>query len=242
MSIAWIIQERLAFEWDSSPKWLWMYFHDPTLGSRLDTMSTVDIFIVFMWPVMISLILSSDTFDCSGESPCTTKVGRISSRYGAFICDVGSTCVSQRGIQREWRKTWHESTNGQCFDKPLYDSVGFHVTYPATDLLVGDVFNKAAVWFWRCPCDVVAVKSHDDFEEAARTLTSIKDGCCRFVPCLVRPKCSGPLISVALWYNIKELLARSLRKAFVGNVLAHFWWKCTCPLSVDCCPAVCDQA
>ena len=26
---------------------------------------------------------------------------------------------------------------------------------------------------------VVAVKSRDDFEEAARTLTSIKDGCCR---------------------------------------------------------------
>jgi len=70
---------------------------------------------------------------------------------------------------------------------------------------------------------VVAVKSHDDFEEAARTLTSIEDGCCRFVPCLVRPKCSGPLISVALWYNIKELLARSEENC----------WKCTSPLSVE---------
>ena len=38
---------------------------------------------------------------------------------------------------------------------------------------------------------VVAVKSHDDFEEAARTLTSIKDGCFRFVPCLVRPECKS---------------------------------------------------
>ena len=34
---------------------------------------------------------------------------------------------------------------GNVLTKPSYDSVGFHVTYPATDLLVGDVFNKAAV-------------------------------------------------------------------------------------------------
>ena len=97
---------------NSSPEWLWMYFHDLALRSRLDTMSTVDYFIVLMWPVMISLILSLDTFDCSGESPCTTKVGRIFSRNGTFICDVDSTCVSQRGIQREFQ-TWRESTNGQ---------------------------------------------------------------------------------------------------------------------------------
>jgi hypothetical protein len=190
---------------------------------------------------MISLILSLDTFDCSGESPCTTKVGRISSRYGAFICDVCSTCVSQRGIRREFQ-TWPESTNGRRLrqSRRMILKVSMWLILPGSTN--GRCLNKAAVWFWRCPCDVVAVKSHDDFEEAARTLISIKDGCCRFVPCLVRPKCSGPLISVALWYNIKELLARSLRKAFVGNVLAHFWWKCTCPLSVDCCPAVCDQA
>jgi hypothetical protein len=86
--------------------------------------------------------------------------------------------------------------------------------------------TKLSYDFWRCPCDVVAVESHDDFEEAARTLTSIKDGCCRFVPCLVRPNWSGPLSSVALWwYNIKELLARSLRK--------ENCWECTCPLSVE---------
>ena len=36
---------------------------------------------------------------------------------------------------------------------------------------------------------VGAVKSHDDFEEATRTLTSIIDGCFRFFPCLVRTKC-----------------------------------------------------
>ena len=40
------------------------------------------------------------------------------------------------------------STNlpmGNVSTKPSYDSEGFHVTYPATDLLVGDVLNKAAV-------------------------------------------------------------------------------------------------
>ena len=133
MSIAWLKQEKWAFEWDSSHKWLWMYFHNPALRSRLDTMSTVDNFIVLMWPVMISLILSLDTFDCSGESPCTTKVGRIFSRNGTFICDVDSTCVSQRGIQREFQ-TWRESTNGLRL-------------------------NKAVVWFCRFPCDWSCHKS-----------------------------------------------------------------------------------
>ena len=93
---------------------------------------------------MISLILSSDTFDCSGESPCTTKVGYISSRYGAFICNVGSTCVSQRRIRREF-KTWQNLLVGDLSTKPTYDSEGFHVTYYATDILVGDVWNKAVV-------------------------------------------------------------------------------------------------
>jgi hypothetical protein len=57
---------------------------------------------------------------------------------------------------------------GNVSTKPSYDSVGFHVTYPATDLLVGDVFRTTPSYdFRRCPCDVVAVKSHNDFEEAS---------------------------------------------------------------------------
>ncbi len=153
-------------------------------------MSTLDIFIDFMWLVMISLILSSDTFDCSRESPCSTKVGRISSRYGVFICNVCSTCVSQRGIRREFQ-TWPESTNGQCLRQSCCMILKVSMWLILPESTNGQCLNKAAVWFWRCPCDVVAVKSHVYFEEAAWTLNFIKDGCFRFVPCLVHPKWSG---------------------------------------------------
>ena len=153
-------------------------------------MSTLDIFIDFMWPVMISLILSSDNFDCNGESPWTTKVGYISLRYGAFICDVYSTCISQRGIRREFQ-TWPKFTNGRRLKQSRCMILKVSMWLFLPESTNGQCLNKAAVWFWRCPCDVVAVKSHNDFEEAARTLTFIKDGCFRFVPCLVRQKWSG---------------------------------------------------
>ena len=126
-------------------------------------MSTLDIFIDFMWPVMISLILSSDLFDCSGESPCTTKVGYISLRYGAFICDVCSTCVSQRGIRREFQ-TWPKSTNGRRLRQSRCMILKVSMWLILPESTNGQCFSKAAVWFWRCPCDVVAVKSHNDFE------------------------------------------------------------------------------
>ena len=34
---------------------------------------------------------------------------------------------------------------GDVETKPSYDSEGFHVTYPATDLLVDNVLNKVVV-------------------------------------------------------------------------------------------------
>ena len=40
---------------------------------------------------------------------------------------------------------------GNVKTKPLYDSAGFHVIDPATNLLVSDVLDKAAFDLWRCP-------------------------------------------------------------------------------------------
>ena len=100
---------------------------------------------------------------------------------------------------------------------------------------------------------VVAVKSHDDFEEAARTLTSIKDGCCRFVLCLDRLKCK----SLCAWRQMtcqQSLTCGSINVPCPLILFNSFWpsckqgwrfWivlvqfqrKCTCPLLVGLLPS-----
>ena len=44
---------------------------------------------------------------------------------------------------------------GNVKTKPSYDSAGFHVIDPATNLLVSNVLNKAAFDLWRCPWELL---------------------------------------------------------------------------------------
>jgi hypothetical protein len=128
MSIAWLRTKRVASEWDSSPEWLWMYFHDPTLRSRLDTMSTLDIFIVLMCRLW-------------SHSSCPLILLTAAVRVRALQRWVGYL----QGMKHSFAMyVPHVSLREGCEGN----------SKPGTNLLMGNVYDKAVVGFWRFPCDL----------------------------------------------------------------------------------------